>query len=220
MAEYSVSVRNYRWSHQNTLVRSPVLDLTSALPTVIVQPLEGINKQEPRVLNTVDLRDDTSNDIYKAEAHGVIVLPELLTDKSTVWVPIHSHSYACKEKEVYVVNLTTFEASKVPIAHICWVPGYRAPNDMLYTIIGAPRKFLRKTRVLALVQELGFPKRVKQVLLDPDLLASYDKISDDQRSAYLISNLSTSEPDAVHHQYLSRTDIVYFLPRTGLEMID
>ncbi|XDG07396.1 hypothetical protein ABKA04_007011 [Annulohypoxylon sp. FPYF3050] len=181
MAEYSVPVRNYRWSHQNILVRSPVLDLTSALPTVIVQPLEGINKQEPRVLNTADLRDDTSNDIYKAEAHGVIVLPELLTDKSPVWVPIHSHSYACKEKEVYVVNLTTLEASKIPIAHICWVPGYRAPDDMLYTIIGAPRKFLRKTRVLALVQGLGFPKRVKQVLLDPDLLASYDKISDDQK---------------------------------------
>ncbi|KAI1092894.1 hypothetical protein F5B19DRAFT_177450 [Rostrohypoxylon terebratum] len=169
MAEYNVSVRNYRWSHQNILVRSPVLDLTSALPTVIVQPLEGTNKQEPRVLNTTDLRDDTPGGIYKAEAHGVIALPELLADKSPVWVPIHSHSYACKEKEVYVVNLATFEASKVPIAHICWVPGYIAPDDVLYTIIGAPRNFLRKTRVLALAQELVFPKRTKQVLLDPDL---------------------------------------------------
>ncbi|KAI1212543.1 uncharacterized protein F4807DRAFT_340586 [Annulohypoxylon truncatum] len=182
MAEYRVSVRNYHWSHQNTLVRSPILDLTVPLPTLIVQPLEGSNKQEPRVLsNPAELRDDIRGDIYEAEAHGVIIPTDTLIDKSPVWVPIHS--YRCKENEVYVVNLATFEASNVPIAHICWVPGYKAPDGKLYTIVGAPRKQLRETRILVLAQQVGFPREAKFISIDPALLASYDEITQGQKKA-------------------------------------
>ncbi|KAI2472329.1 hypothetical protein F4781DRAFT_11494 [Annulohypoxylon bovei var. microspora] len=182
MANYFIYVRNYHWSHQNTLVRSPALDLTSPIPTLIVQPLEGVNKQEPRVLSsTADLRDDIHDDAYQAEAHGVLVSTNPLADEFPIWVPVHS--YRCRENEVYVVSLTTFKASNVPITHICWVPGFKAPDDRLYTVIGAPRKISRETRVLVLAQELGFPQAAKLVLLDPDLLASYDKINDDQKKA-------------------------------------
>ncbi|KAI0883825.1 uncharacterized protein GGS22DRAFT_26412 [Annulohypoxylon maeteangense] len=183
MADYTVRVRNYHWSHQNTLVQSPVLDLTAPVRTLVVQPLEGTNKQEPRVLsNTIELRDDIQDDIYETEAHGVSVSTgPSATDKFPVWVPVHS--YKCKEGEVYVVNLTTFEASKVPVARICWVPSFKAPDGKLYTVIGAPRKQLRETRVLALAQQVGFPREARFITIDPTLLASYDEISHDQKKA-------------------------------------
>ncbi|KAI1460080.1 hypothetical protein F4805DRAFT_14741 [Annulohypoxylon moriforme] len=182
MADYHVHVRNYHWSHQNTLVRSPALDLTASIPTLIIQPLEGANKQEPRVLdNTAELRDDIQNDIYQTEAHGVLVSTGRSAVKSPVWVPIQS--YNCKENEVCIVNLRTFEASKAPIAHICWVPSYKAPDGRLYTIIGAPRKQSREIRVLVIVQQIGFPREAKFITIDPNLLASYDEISHDQKKA-------------------------------------
>ncbi|KAI1106016.1 hypothetical protein F4804DRAFT_81473 [Jackrogersella minutella] len=184
MANFLVYVRNYHWSHQNTLVQSPVLVLNAPVSSLIIQPLEGINKQEPRVLSGVsDLRDDIHDHVYQAEAHGVFVSTDALrsTGDFPVWVPVHSYRY--KENEVYIVNLTSFEASNVPISQICWVPGFEAPDGSLYTIIGAPRRTSWELRALALAQHLGNPGAAKLVLLDPAKLASYERIDDGRKKS-------------------------------------
>ncbi|KAI1380010.1 hypothetical protein F4677DRAFT_301719 [Hypoxylon crocopeplum] len=178
MADYHISVRNYHWSHQNTVVQSPVLNLISPVPSLIVRPLEGIDRDEPRIINNVvDLRDDIHDDAYQDEAHGVFISTDSQgIDPFPVWVPVNYHK--CEENEVHVVNLKTFEATNIPIAHICWVPGLEAPDGNLYTIIGAPREMLRAMQVIVLVQKIGCPKDVKLTFLEPSVLAGYKEIGD------------------------------------------
>ncbi|XXH03148.1 hypothetical protein Hte_009542 [Hypoxylon texense] len=178
MAGYHIYVRDYHWSHHNLVVQSPILDLSSPSTTLIVQPLEGANRGEPWVVGSItDLKDDIHGDVYRTEAHGVLVPTDgRQTALAPVWVPVRSDG--CRENGVYVVNLVTFEATNAPIAQICWVPGREGPDQSLYTVIGAPRKLLGATRVLTIVQRIGNPGEAKYTLLDPSKLASYDEISD------------------------------------------
>ncbi|KAI1398581.1 hypothetical protein F4819DRAFT_23265 [Hypoxylon fuscum] len=190
MADYHISVRDYHWSHQNAVVQSPILDLDSPTPTLVVRPLEGVNEQEPRKITSVaDLIDDIHEEEYQAEAHGVLVSanPEK-HDNFPVWVPVHG--YKCKENETHIVNLVTFEAHDAPVSQICWVPNREGPDDRLYTIIGAPRKALRATWVLVVVQTLGYPGEAKLALVDPSELAGYDMISDTQKKKLFEIQLS------------------------------
>ncbi|KAI0111003.1 hypothetical protein F4776DRAFT_355987 [Hypoxylon sp. NC0597] len=183
MADYYVRVRDYHWSHQNTVVQSPILDLNAPPPAPIVRPLEGIHRHEPRIIdNITDLRDDIQSDEYRAEAHGVFVLTDPRNpNRFPVWVPVQS--YKCKAGEVYIVNLTSCEASSIAIAKICWVPGLEGPDGSLYTVIGCPRETLRATKVMVLVQKLGLPREAKLVVIDPTQLAEYGKIEDSRKKA-------------------------------------
>ncbi|KAI5867428.1 hypothetical protein GGS23DRAFT_177560 [Durotheca rogersii] len=182
MAEYHIPVRKYHWTHQNTVVESPVLCLDPPPSALIVRPLEGLNEKEPRILSDASgLRDDIRGGEYATEAHGVLVSTDTQTKRFPVWVPVHS--YRCKEDEVYVVNLTTFEVSTTPVAQVCWVAGFEAPDRSLYTVIGAPRDTLRATRVLVLVQQLGLPGKARLALVDPSELATFDEIGPVQKKA-------------------------------------
>lgn len=182
IANYHVYVRDYHWSHRNLVVQSPILDLNSPSTTLIFRLLEGVNKEEPRVADSVtELIDDIRSEAYRTEAHGVIVSTDGRQNaQAPIWVPVNSH---CKDDEIHVVNLTTFQVTKVPIAQICWVPGREGPNQNLYTVIGAPRKVLGKTLVLALVHPVGDPRGTKFVLLSPSELAGYDEIGDERKKS-------------------------------------
>ncbi|OTA56821.1 hypothetical protein K449DRAFT_154266 [Hypoxylon sp. EC38] len=183
MADYYVQVRDYHWSHQNTVVQSPILNLNAPPLAPIVRPLEGIHRHEPRIIdNITDLRDDIHSDEYQAEAHGVFVLTDPRNpNRFPVWVPVQS--YKCRAGEVYIVNLTSFEASSIDIAKICWIPGLEGPDGSLYTVIGCPRETLRATKVMVLVQKLGHPREAKLVVVDPTQLAKYGEIEDSRKKA-------------------------------------
>lgn len=178
MANYHVHVRDYHWCHQNTVVQSPVLRLDAPVPDLVVRPLEGPNNFEPRVLKSAtELKDDICEDEYQVDAHGVFVSTNAQrTDYIPIWAPVHSSR--CEAGEVYVVDLTTFRGLSVPIAQICWVPGLEAPDHRLYTVLGGSRRVLRAMKTLVLVQQLGLPKEAKLILVDPNELASYNKIND------------------------------------------
>ncbi|KAI1645835.1 uncharacterized protein F4817DRAFT_163834 [Daldinia loculata] len=181
MAIYHIRVRNYHWAHQNIVVQSPILNLDTYAPALIVRPLEGVNINEPRIINNVsDLNDDILEDEYQAEAHGVFISTDhQRTDHFPVWVTVHGHE--CGENKVHVANLTAFEASSVSITDVCWIPRLEAPDGSLYTAIGAPRKTFRTIQVLAIIQQLGKPREARLVLVDPGKLDSYKKIGDDQK---------------------------------------
>ncbi|KAI1478270.1 hypothetical protein F4774DRAFT_171357 [Daldinia eschscholtzii] len=181
MAIYHIPVRNYHWAHQNIVVQSPVLNLDSSVPELIVRPLEGVNRNEPRIIRSVsDLNDDIFAGEYQAEAHGVFISTDSQKiEHFPVWVTVHGHE--CRKNEIHAANLTSFKACNISIAHICWVPCLEAPDGNLYTIIGAPRKTVGTTRVLTVVQPLGFPKESKLALLDPAEFGSFKQIGDDQK---------------------------------------
>lgn len=178
MAGYHIYVQDYHWSHHNLVVQSPILNLSFPPTTLIVRPLEGANKEEPWVVGSVaDLKDDIHGEVYRTEAHGVLVPTDgRQAAQAPVWVPVRSDG--CKENGVYVVNLVTFKATDAPITQICWVPGREGPDQSLYTVIGAPRKLLGAMRVLTILQRVGSPGEARYMLLDPSKLASYDEISD------------------------------------------
>ncbi|KAI1140669.1 hypothetical protein F5Y05DRAFT_281965 [Hypoxylon sp. FL0543] len=181
MADYYVWVRDYHWSHHNIVVQSPILDPNAPAPTPIVRPLEGANRNEPRVIDSVaELRDDINKNEYETEAHGVLVSTDpRKPSRFPVWVPVQS--YRVKEDEVDIVNLISFTVSNVPIGQICWIPGWEGPGGKLYTVIGAPRLTLRETRVLVLVQSLGRPREAKFVMVKPDELAGYEEIREPRK---------------------------------------
>ncbi|KAI0011391.1 hypothetical protein F4779DRAFT_637234 [Xylariaceae sp. FL0662B] len=174
MARYHISVRNYRWSRDNILVQSPVLDLNSLMltTTLVVRPLTGTHEQEPRIIRTVtELSDDIRGEHYEAEAHGVFVpmnLPNIYN--YPVW------AIGCQENKIPVVNLTTFEAFDASIFEICWVPGFEAPDHSCHTVLGAPQKIAGGVKVLTIRHQLGPPREVEFNLLDQRTLARYDKI--------------------------------------------
>ncbi|KAI1392574.1 uncharacterized protein F4822DRAFT_133023 [Hypoxylon trugodes] len=202
MANYHVYVKNYHWSHQNTIVQSPVLDLGAPVSSLIVRPLEGTNKNEPRIIcNVTDLKDDIQENEYQTEAHGLFVSTgSQRQDFFPIWVPIHN--YKCRDGEIYGVNLIASEACKASIADVCWVPGYEAPSGDLYTVIGAPRMTIRETRVLVLAQQFGSPRKAKLALFDPSLLAGFEEIDDARKKkvfeiqlrALRVGRHSTSSP--------------------------
>ncbi|KAI1801588.1 hypothetical protein F4811DRAFT_457420 [Daldinia bambusicola] len=181
MAIYHVPVRNYHWAHQNIVVQSPILSLDSSVEDLIVRPLEGVNRNEPRIVSSVsDLNDDIFEGEYQAEAHGVFISTDSeKIDHYPIWVTVHGHE--CGKNEIYAANLITLKASNIPVAHVCWVPCLEAPDGNLYTVIGAPRKTFGTTRVLTITQPLGFPKESKLALLDPVELNSYKQIGDYQK---------------------------------------
>ncbi|KAI1463697.1 uncharacterized protein F4812DRAFT_463525 [Daldinia caldariorum] len=181
MSIYHITVRNYHWAHQNTVVQCPVPNLDSPVEDLIVRPLEGVNRNEPRIISSVSaLNDDIFEGEYQAEAHGAFIStdPENI-DHYPVWATVHGHE--CGKDEIYVANLTAFKASSIPIAHICWVPCLEAPDGNLYTIIGAPRQTFGTTRVPTIIQPLGFPKESRLALRDPVELDSYKQIGDDRK---------------------------------------
>ncbi|KAI1766770.1 hypothetical protein GGR53DRAFT_189993 [Hypoxylon sp. FL1150] len=182
MASYHVYVRDYHWSHRNLVVQSPILNLDSPSATLIFRLLEGDNRNEPRVGDSVtEFTDDVHGDVYRTEAHGVIVSTEGQQNiQAPIWVPVSSH---CMNNEISVVNLATFEASTVPITQICWVPGREGPNQNLYTVIGAPRKTLGKTLVVAVVHPVGDPGSTRFTLLSPSELTGYDVIGDARKKS-------------------------------------
>ncbi|KAI0384354.1 hypothetical protein F5Y04DRAFT_227389 [Hypomontagnella monticulosa] len=197
MANYHILVRNYHWRYQNTLVQSPVLKLDDPVSNLVIRPLEGNNNFEPRVLDSArDLTDDICEDEYEVEAHGVFVSTESQrTEYFPVWSTVHNAN--CGVNEVNVVDLTTFKDYKVTIDHICWVPGLEASDDRLYTVIGAPRKILRLDKqTLVIVQELGFPKEAKLVLVGPDELASYSKIDEARKRKLFEIQLKSIHADS------------------------
>ncbi|KAI0838185.1 hypothetical protein F5Y06DRAFT_52029 [Hypoxylon sp. FL0890] len=176
MEDYYVWVRDYHWSHHNTVVQSPILNLSAPAPTPIIRPLEGIHKNEPRIIADVsDLKDDINSNEYQAEAHGVLVSTDPRNpSRFPVWVPVQSYRF--KEDAVDIVNLTSFDLSNAPIAQICWIPGCEGPDGNLYTIIGAHRLTLRQTKVSVLVQKLGRPRETRLVMVNPPELAEYEEI--------------------------------------------
>ncbi|KAI0848418.1 hypothetical protein F5Y00DRAFT_85624 [Daldinia vernicosa] len=181
MAIYHIRVRNYRWAHQNIVVQSPIPNLDTYAPALIVRPLEGVNINEPRIISNVsELNDDILEDEYQVEAHGVFIsTDQQRTGYFPLWVTVHGHE--CGKNKIHVANLTAFEASSVSITDVCWIPCLEAPDGSLYTAIGAPRKIFKTTQVLAIMQQLGKPREARLVLVDPDKLDSYKEIGDDQK---------------------------------------
>ncbi|KAI8959712.1 hypothetical protein F5Y11DRAFT_291463 [Daldinia sp. FL1419] len=179
MAIYHIRVRNYHWAHQNIVVQSPILSLDTHTSALIIRPLEGVNFNEPRILNQIsDLKDDITEDEYQAEAHGIFISSnQQHRDYFPIWVTVHSHG----ENKIHVTNLKAFEASNVPIKDICWVPCLEAPDGSLYTVIGAPRKTFKTTHVLAITQSLGKPREARLVLVEPDHVNTYQEIDDNRK---------------------------------------
>ncbi|KAI0119779.1 hypothetical protein F4814DRAFT_413229 [Daldinia grandis] len=133
MAIYHIRVRNYHWAHQNIIIQSPILNLDTYAAALIVRPLEGVNLNEPRIINNL-FELDILEDEYQAEAHGVLIsTDQQRADHFPVWVTVHGQ---CGKTEVHVANLTAFEASSVSITEVCWIPCLEAPNGNLYTVIG------------------------------------------------------------------------------------
>ncbi|KAI1772732.1 hypothetical protein F4818DRAFT_444115 [Hypoxylon cercidicola] len=191
MASYHIYVRDYHWSHHNLVVQSPILKLSSPPTTLIIRQLEGTNREEPRVVGSIaDLKDDIHGEVYRTEAHGLFVPTDgRQTAPAPVWVLVQNDG--CKENEVHVVNLATFKTTNAPISQICWIPGREGPDQSLYTVIGAPRKLLGATAVLALVQRMWNPAETKFILLDPSKLASYEEISDVRKKSLFEIQLRT-----------------------------
>ncbi|KAI1411385.1 hypothetical protein F5Y13DRAFT_57623 [Hypoxylon sp. FL1857] len=181
MTDYHVRVRDYHWSHHNIVVQSPILDLNASAAIPIIRPLEGTNKHEPRIIDDIaDLKDDISNGEYRAEAHGVFVATDPRNpNRFPVWVPVQD--YGCKAGKVHVVNLTSFEASHVSTAQICWIPGHEGPDGSLYTVIGAPRETIRATKVLVIVQKLGRPREARVTIVNPTELTEYGEVDKSQK---------------------------------------
>ncbi|CAJ2504525.1 Uu.00g119190.m01.CDS01 [Anthostomella pinea] len=132
-----VPVRDYLLGGKRLLVQSSNLDLQSATPNIIVRHVEGNIKNETRIVKSAEeLTPDGKGKVYHAEAHGILVSATSKASHSPVWVPGNINK-ASKKDETYVVDLATFEASKVPIAQVCWVPSRQGPDGTLYTILGS-----------------------------------------------------------------------------------
>ncbi|KAI1499991.1 hypothetical protein F5X99DRAFT_259915 [Biscogniauxia marginata] len=177
MAIFSVLVRDYHWSKNDYRVQSPNLDLRSAASNLIIRPLQGNNKDEPWIVDTIsDLRDDIQGEAYQTEAHGVFISATSEADYFPVWVPIQGDSVGSEDNKIYVVNLKTFEGLTVAVAEICWIPTHEGPDGSLYTVIGTSRKMGHDKSVMVLIQHPGLPDQVRFNILAPSVFSGYVKL--------------------------------------------
>ncbi|KAH9895535.1 hypothetical protein F4778DRAFT_276247 [Xylariomycetidae sp. FL2044] len=175
MAIFHVPVRKYHWSKRNVVVQSPILDLRTTAPTIIIRPLQGIHKDEPRTVEKpTELKDDIHDKPDETEAHGIYVSADSSTGHFPIWVPVQdTPTQSHTQHETRAVNLKTFEDLIIPISRVAWTPELEAENGSVCTVIGAPRRMGNQESVVVILQDLGAPTATNFSHLSPAALSKY-----------------------------------------------
>ncbi|KAI8627843.1 hypothetical protein F5Y19DRAFT_156999 [Xylariaceae sp. FL1651] len=183
---YRVLVRNYYCSKTNSLVQSPNVDLKARLPSVIVRSIDQDYAGDPRIIDSAtQLREDLDKKVYHDSAHGVYISPTSRLNNFPLWVCLEQ-SDRCRDNEIYVFNLSTFECSANAIETICWVPSHEAANGDLYTVIGRPLKqgFEKELRLPVIMQRICLPRQAKFRLLQFSSLSRLMKLDPIRQAAF------------------------------------
>ncbi|KAI1334720.1 hypothetical protein F5Y15DRAFT_284290 [Xylariaceae sp. FL0016] len=182
-AAYRVLVRRYQWSKRRIPVESPNISLECPSSTLIIRPLKGVHRGEPRIIkSTSELEDIQKQCVRYTIAHGVVVPKDDKTKWFPIWVPVQADTIRKHRDEAYVVNLETLEALVVSKTQIIWVPSLQAPGGTLCTIIGSSRNAVGKEAMVSVVlQDMGRPREAHFAGLSKTELDSYTKLQRQQR---------------------------------------
>ncbi|KAH7037123.1 uncharacterized protein B0I36DRAFT_402654, partial [Microdochium trichocladiopsis] len=198
MAIYHISVRDYFWPAGNVMVQCPARNLSATSSPPIIRPLAGVNKGEPRFLDSAgSLEDRHDSRPYLTEAHGVLVPADSALDRVPIWVPfrqqparqndppVKKHDrtplQATPVETLLAADLTTSTQLQVPMDQICWVPTREASDGRICTIIASQLTVGRKNMSHVLLQSIESPASAKFALLSTQELSEFSEIDNNRK---------------------------------------
>ncbi|KAI1328687.1 hypothetical protein F5Y16DRAFT_147379 [Xylariaceae sp. FL0255] len=214
LLRYKVPVRRYRCANTHRPVQSLNVDLhTVGCPKLIFRRIHKDNrfKDDPQIIDIINSEDpakylendiDDDGKVIDEPAHGIhFSLCNDSIQHSPVWARLRQ-SELCKNNDIYVLNLDSFESFSIPITRICWVPTYEAEDGRLYTIIGCPGKVGRDKDLVipAIIQRRDYPEETRLQSLSEAQLSGLFEIRTVTKEGFL-----ESQSTLIKERYLLQT---------------